>query len=639
MQYQHQSTKTITNKNNMALQPSTTVTIRAKGADIDKYPAKAHAQRVADKLKLNNGLILLQGADMQYYPDTDMPIPFRQNRAFYYLTGCNEPGCFATYETAKDKLTLWLPKAAEGRRVFYDGRNINAKEAMEKYDVDEVNVIKGPGPKRTNLRKVFVDHYEAGGEFAYFKLPQTLMGKPLRQKMNSRRKTGLRPAIKQCRLIKDEHEIQLIRKANQVSAKAHRNVMNRLHALKSEPEAMAVFMRTCLMNKAKEQAYAPICGAGRMAGQLHYVSNDKNFGNSQLLLVDAGAEWQHYASDVTRTMPINKTKPGHWSSEEAEAVYAAVEKIQEECIKQLAPGKKFIDVAWLAVHMAIDALLEMGILKGDHMEIFHAGTILAFFPHGLGHHMGLDVHDGVPPPADDSKKGKKGKKGDGKKDGQKGELKKNGPKQGPANKAGGKNKENWTVVKKEVLFDAANEKDMSETDGEKEPLLESSNDEKSGPAKKGANKGKDAAEKKDKSKIFSKDKRFHRIQGIYSASFSGNEALLPRMKTQNPTHYSLNPAFCQGPNTPQAPALKEGMVITVEPGLYFNRFILNRQYLNQENHAKFIDQEVLKKFMPVGGVRIEDDILITKDGYENLTTAPKGEEMLKVIRKGAKGSE
>ncbi len=622
--------KTANKKPNMALQPSTTVTIRAKGAEIDKFPAKAHAQRVADKLKLDNGLILLQGAETQYYPDTDMPIPFRQNRAFYYMTGCNEPGCYVTYETAKDKLTLWIPKVGEGRRVFYDGRNLNVKEAMEKYDVDEVKVVKGPSPKQTNLRKLFFDHHEAGGEFAYFKLPVHLMGKPLRQKMNSRRKTGLRPAIKQCRLIKDEHEIQLIRKANEVSAKAHRNVMNRLHALKSEPEALAVYMRTCLMNKAQEQSYAPIFGAGPKAGQLHYIENNRNFHNAQVLLVDAGAQWENYSSDVTRTMPLNKEKPGHWPSKEAETVYKAVEKIQEECIKQLAPGKKYIDVAWTAVHMAIDALLGMGVLKGDHMDIFHAGTILAFFPHGLGHHMGLDVHDGLPPPADDSKKGKKGKKGGNKDDGKPGDKDK-----GDNQKHGGANKENWTVVKKDVLFDAENEKDLSETDAsEKEPLLDDKS-EKKGPGKKGNKKPANG----EPANFPTEDKRFERIMGAYRAFCAGNEAVYPTVKSQAPMKYSLNPTFCQGPNTPTAPALKPGMVVTVEPGLYFNRFILNRQFLDKEEHSKFIDEEVLKRFLPVGGVRIEDDILITEDGYENLTTAPKGEEMLKIIRKGAKGSE
>ncbi|KAK3059228.1 hypothetical protein LTR09_000794 [Extremus antarcticus] len=606
---------------------------------MDKYPAKAHAQRVAEKLKMENGLIIISGAKVQYYPDSDQPIPFRQDRAFYYLTGCNEPGCHVTYETASDKLTLWLPKAGEGRRIFYDGRNVTAKEAEDKYDVDDVKVVRGPGPKRTNLRKHLLDHHEAGGQFAFFKLPGQLIGKPLRMKIKSTRKMGLRPAIKQCRLIRDEHEIGLIRKANQVSAKAHKQVMHRLHALKSEPEAMAVFLRTCLVNKAKEQAYAPICGAGANASQLHYINNDANFGkHSQFLLMDAGAEWNGYASDVTRTLPINKEKPGHWASEEAEAVYKAVEKIQEACIKQLAPGKKFIDVSWTAVHMAIDALLGMGVLKGDHMEIFHAGTILGFFPHGLGHHLGLDVHDGAAPPKDDKKKGGKGKKGDGdnNKDGKDGKGKKGGKGKNPAGQ--NNNKDNWTVVKKELLFDV-NEKDSSETDAsEKEPLFtEDEATEKAAPVKEGNGKKNAAAIKQ--ANVGPADPRFARLNATYRAFCSGNEALYPLALSQKPVHYSLDPKKCHGPNTAAAPALKAGMVVTIEPGLYFNRFILKTQFLNKEKHSKFIDEKVLDKFFPVGGVRIEDDILITKDGYENLSTAPKGEEMLEVIKKGAKDAK
>ncbi|KAK5174483.1 uncharacterized protein LTR77_001563 [Saxophila tyrrhenica] len=630
------------------MQQSTAVTIRGKQADMDKYPAKAHAQRVAEKMKMENGLILLSGAKTQYYPDSDQPIPFRQNRAFYYLTGCSEPGCHVTYETAADKLTLWLPKAGEGRRIFYDGRNMTAKDAMEKYDVDDVKVVRGPGPKRTNLRKLLLDHHEAKGQFAFFKLPGQLMGKPLRMKLRAARKMGLLPAIRQCRVVKDEHEVGLIRKANEVSAKAHKQIMHRLHALKSEPEAMAVYLRTCLMNKAQEQAYAPILGSGPNASQLHYINNDAHFGkHAQFLLVDAGAEWNGYASDVTRTLPINTKEPGKWPSKEAETVYKAVEKIQEECIKQLAPGKKFIEVSWTAIHMAIDALLEMGVLKGDHMDIFHAGTVLGFFPHGLGHHMGLDVHDGMAPPKDGKKKGGKGKKGDGHDDNdgknKKGELK---------NKMGGKGKKgaakrnggDWTVVKKEVLFDAANEKDVSGTDteadtaSEKEPLLSEKTPlpGKKGPAGKlGAKKG--AANKKANAQPT--DPRFARLPAAYRAFCSGNEAIYPQALSKQPNFYSLNPSTCHGPNTPAAPALKAGMVITVEPGLYFNRFILKRQFLNKEKHAKFIDAEVLEKYFPVGGVRIEDDILITKDGNENLSSAPKGEGMLEVIKKGAKGGK
>lgn len=381
------------------MQPNTTVAIRSGGSSFEKYPAKQHAQGVAAQLKLNNGLILLQGTKTKYYKDSDLPIPFRQDRSFYYITGCNEPGCYVTYEVEKDNLTLWLPKVdLNDARIFYDGRGSTVEEAMQKYDVDECKYIQGPvgKPKRTNLRKVLFDH---DGEYAFFKMPHKLIGKPLRKKMKEHRKIGLRTAVNQCRVIKDEHEIAMIRKANKVTAEAHVNIMKNLSTFTSETEAEGYYLGTCVALGAKEQAYGPICGAGKNAGQLHYVSNDQMFGkDAQVLLVDAGAEWQHYASDVTRTLPINPSTPGVWPTKEAEAIYNAVAKIQDECIKQLKPGKKFIEVHWSAVHMAIDALLDLGVLKGEHMEIFHAGTVLAFFPHGLGHHLGLEVHD-VPPPA------------------------------------------------------------------------------------------------------------------------------------------------------------------------------------------------------------------------------------------------
>ncbi|KAK3686297.1 hypothetical protein LTR37_019980 [Vermiconidia calcicola] len=603
------------------MQPATNVAIRASGTGIDKYPAKAHAQRVADKLKLSNGLILLKAAKQQYYPDSDQPVPFRQERSFYYLTGCNEPDSFVTYETAKDKLTLWLPEpAGKGRRVFYDGRGSTKQEALEKYDVDEVKIIHGPAPKKTNLRKLFWDHYEAGGEFAMFKMPVKLIGKPLRLKMKERRKFGLRAALNQCRIIKDEHEVKLIRKANEVSAEAHKNVMKQLVYLKSEAEVEAVFLGTCLAHRAKDQAYGPICGSGSNAGQLHYTKNDRDFGKSQLLLVDAGAQWQQYASDVTRTMPLNSK---FWPSEEAEAVYTWVARIQEECIAQLKPGKKFIEVAFYAVHRAIDALLEMGILKGDKMEIFHAGTVLAFFPHGLGHHLGLDVHDVPPAQLTGSIR----------------QAKKNGPKKSAGKKAAPKkdgekkngNESDWEVLEKEQAPSGIQISGPSGNIGIKNVDNKKPGPKMAGPKAAAQQKKEGAAAKKPAGPA---DPRFKGIQAAYRAFCADNEAIFPQFLSQKPMHYSIAPKRCFGPNTPMAPALKAGMVVTVEPGIYFNKFILNARYLNDESHAKFINKEVLDKFMNVGGVRIEDNILITKDGYENLTTAPKGEEMLKLIKRG-----
>ena len=473
--------------------------------------------------------------------NSDQLRPFRQDRYFYYLTGCNEPGCYVTYDIDRDNLTLWLPPV-DLSHAFYDRLGSTLEEAMEKYDVDEAKYIIGR-KRQSNLRALVKKHHENGGQCAFLNVSNDLIGKRLKTAMRRQGKPALKRALNACRVIKDEHEINLVRKANELSAEAHTSILQNLSGLKTEAEVEAKYMETCLAGNAKQQSYGPICGAGTNAGQLHYLDNDQDFGKGQVLLVDAGAEWKCYSSDVTRTMPLNPKNPGHWPSKEAEQVYECVAKIQEECIKQMRPGKKFMHIAWQSIHMTLDALLGLRILKGEKMEIFHAGTMLAFYPYGLGHHMGLEVHE--PGPAPEANKGKK-----------------------------------------------------------------------------------------------SKDQRFPKIQRVYKAFANKNGSQYQsKVRSKDLKQFSIDPTQCLAPNTTSSPPLAPGMVVTIEPGIYFNKFVLDTFYLNDPVHSKVIDKEVLKRYMPVGGVRIEDDILITKDGCENLTTAPKGEEMLKIIREGRKDCE
>jgi Xaa-Pro dipeptidase len=146
----------------------------------------------------------------------------------------------------------------------------------------------------------------------------------------------------------------------------------------------------CVSHQAKQQAYDPIAASGPNAGTLHYDANNEDFGNRQLMCLDAGCEYELYASDITRTFPLSHS----WPSKEAANIYNLVERMQEACIKRLAPGVRYLDLHVLAHQIAIDGLLALGILhNGTKEEIYKAGTSRAFFPHGLGHHIGLEVHD------------------------------------------------------------------------------------------------------------------------------------------------------------------------------------------------------------------------------------------------------
>jgi Xaa-Pro dipeptidase len=228
-------------------------------------------------------------------------------------------------------------------------------------------------------------------------------------------------ACQEARLRKSPAEIDLIQVANDISSRAHEGVMKALGAgdTHSEHEASAVFSYYCAKSNAKSMAYEVIAASGTNAGTLHYIKNKKSFpssGEGSLLLLDAGCEHNSYAADITRTFPIGNG--GKYTSE-AKNVYHLVEEMQDAAFMRLRPGCSFESLQVLMHKVAAAGLLKLGILKrpddgvkatdfaeqerdrakearDDRQlveEILASGVTTAFFPHGLGHSLGLDVHD------------------------------------------------------------------------------------------------------------------------------------------------------------------------------------------------------------------------------------------------------
>ncbi|KIW04828.1 hypothetical protein, variant [Verruconis gallopava] len=507
---------------------------------LDKYPAKQHVRAVATKLGVDEGLIFLAGEKTTLLTDSDQPVPFRQRRYFYYLTGCNEPDCYVLYDIAKDLLTLYIPRV-DLKHAVWGGAGSTKAEAFAKYDVDNVeytdnvlaNVVQLYAQQNYAGRLYVLSDVEGRTTIVASRLAVEMfmldeVQRDVNKKQTIEKKvdtTKLKSAIDSCRVIKFPHEVELIRRANDISAKAHRAVLENVKHFKNEREVEGRFLDTCISSGAHSQAYSIIAGAGPNAAVLHYVANDAPFDDKQVLLLDAGAEYSCYASDVTRTVPIS----GYWT-EEAKNIYDAVNDMQAQCMARIRPGVHFRDLQILASAIATRWLLKIGVLhNGSLAEILKAGTIRAFFPHGLGHHVGLDVHDVLNVPIQS-----------------KGAV-------------------------TEVESDLSVYRD-TELDG------------------------------------------------------------LPRETISQLYKTLIERNSCKPPVTSDSPVLEPGMVVTVEPGIYFSDFALSRVYLLDPVHSKYINVKVLEKYMPVGGVRIEDDILVTKDGYENLTTAPKGDDALKIIR-------
>ena len=201
--------------------------------------------------------------------------------------------------------------------------------------------------------------------------------------------THLKEAIGECRVVKDAYEIELTRRANDISNVAHCAVLKAAKQAKNERELAAIFVQKCFAQGSKNQAYSPIVASGTDAATLHYVKNDKAINSGTLnLLLDAGGEYDCYASDITRTFPIN----GKFTKESKD-IYGLVLHMQQSCMSRLKPGVHWDEVHHLAHSVAIEGLLKLGILQGKSDEIEKNRISTAFFPHGLGHYLGMDTHD------------------------------------------------------------------------------------------------------------------------------------------------------------------------------------------------------------------------------------------------------
>ncbi|MCJ1337397.1 hypothetical protein MMC09_002679 [Bachmanniomyces sp. S44760] len=404
-----------------------------------KYPAKSHAANVGQYLRkrqedANDGIIYLEGQKTRMNEDNDQEAPFRQRRYFHYLSGCDLPDSYLIYNLSTQHLTLFIPPI-DPDSVIWSGLPLSPHDALKNYDVDEVRTstdVASYLERALNIHK----HPNAAKVWAIedqISTPSLLNDAPNHDK-HTIDLTHLKHAIEECRVIKDSYEIALIKHANAITTLAHTAVLQAACTATNERELEAIFIERCIANGSRTQAYDPIVASGTNAATLHYVSNDAALdleldpatsdnhddekGKKQrkkTLLLDAGAEYKCYASDVTRTYPLSHHQP-HTFDRESLNIYNLVLRMQKSCLDMLKAGSIWDEIHAHAHYIAIAGLLSLGILRVDEGEgegkddtkdeaksisknkkaietIFAAKTSVAFFPHGLGHYLGLDTHD------------------------------------------------------------------------------------------------------------------------------------------------------------------------------------------------------------------------------------------------------
>ncbi|EZA50679.1 xaa-Pro dipeptidase isoform X2 [Ooceraea biroi] len=442
--------------------------------------------------------VVLQGGVDVPFNDTDTNWPFRQESFFQWCFGVEEPGCYGALDVGTGASILFVPRLPP-EYAIWEGKLHTLDDFKERYSVNEAHytdeIARVLKEKRARLLLTLNGRNSDSGllsreaifdGISEFKVDNSI----------------LYPEICECRVIKSREEIEVLRYVCMISSEAHKAVMRSVRPEMAEYKAEACFQNYVYnMGGCRHVSYTCICGSGHNSSILHYghagAPNDKVIMDGDMCLFDMGGNYCGYAADITCSFPAN----GKFT-EDQKFIYNAVLKARDAVLAAAKPGVTWTDMHLLANRVMLTSLKEGGLLVGDVEGMIRAGLNEVFQPHGLGHLLGLDVHD-----------------------------------------VGGY------------------------------------------------------------------------LPGHPERS---KEAGLRKLRT--------------------ARTLLAGMALTVEPGCYFIDCLLDAALVSPKQ-SKFIVREQLQRFRGFGGVRIEDDVLITEDGVENLTNVPRTVEEIEKFMAGAKNAK
>ncbi|XP_066570116.1 xaa-Pro dipeptidase [Amia ocellicauda] len=451
-------------------------------------------RRLCERLRANTGvpkksMVVLQGGEQTQKYCTDTDLVFRQESFFHWTFGVTEADCYGAIDVDSGKALLFVPKLPDSYATWM-GKIHPLGHFKLKYGVDEVHhtcdiadVLSGKSPAvLLTLRGLNTDSGSICREASFEGISRFQVNNIL-----------LHPEIVECRLIKTDMELEVLRYTNRISSEAHKEVMKHVKPGQKEYEMESLFQHYCYKQGGmRHTSYTCICGSGTNASILHYghagAPNSKTIEDGDICLFDMGGEYYCYSSDITCSFPAN----GKFTANQR-AIYEAVLKSSRAVMAAIKPGVAWPDMHRLADRVHLEELVKIGILKGSVEDMLKAHMGSIFMPHGLGHLLGIDVHD---------------------------------------------------------------------------------------------------------------------VGGYPEGVERIDEPGLKSLRT--------------------ARVLQERMVLTVEPGIYFIDHLLD-QALATPSQSCFINNDVLPSFRSIGGVRIEDDIVVTASGMELLTCVPRTVEEIEAF--------
>ncbi|WP_411725249.1 Xaa-Pro aminopeptidase [Methyloglobulus sp.] len=344
--------------------------------------------------RIGKGNIALLGSSSTKIRNRDVHYPFRQDSDFYYLTGFCEPDALAVFIPGREQGEYILfCREFDETKALWEGAHAGLEGATGHYQADDAfpiddmdEILSG---MLENKNKVF---YPMGRDpdldHRLLDWINHIRGQSRTGVIAPGELVSLEHILHEMRLFKSPEEIKLMRRASEVSAKGHVKVMQTCKAGMYEYQIEAELVHHFMQEGLRAVAYPSIVAGGKNACVLHYTENAAKLKNGDLLLIDAGAECDHYAADITRTFPVS----GRFS-EPQKQLYQLVLDAQTAAIEQIKPGTPWHNAHDVSVEVLTKGLVALGLLEGKVKTLIKKEKFKQFYMHRTGHWLGMDVHD------------------------------------------------------------------------------------------------------------------------------------------------------------------------------------------------------------------------------------------------------
>lgn len=349
---------------------------------------QSHRDAILSKMNDDEVIIVIGGKE--HTRNSDVMFPFRQGSYMYYFTGFEEPDSVAILE--KKQFILIVPPKDKSKEIW-NGRRAGVEGAIEKYKATSAynaELLETVVRKVCQTaEKVFIVEESSNSELTDKVIK--IASESLAEVCSSNSINIFNPTVNQLRMVKSKEEIRRLKAANDISCAGHVAAIRackRTHGTINENTIRAELEYVFSKGGASRLGYPSIVAAGVNATILHYPEANADAKPGDLVLIDAGAEYGYYTADVTRTWPLSGS-----FTDEQKAIYQIVYDAQEACFEALKPGITIAQLHKISEQVIVQGLIKLGIMVGDEIELLEAGKVKQFYPHTIGHYLGLDVHD------------------------------------------------------------------------------------------------------------------------------------------------------------------------------------------------------------------------------------------------------